>query len=77
MVPALSLAFLRSGLEAPYSELLFIDRFRDEDRLLGRTGWVLATAQMSLGWLESVGPEAFGVTEEEFRRRSITGRRDP
>lgn len=77
VVPALSLAFLRSGLEAPYSELLFIDRFRDEDRMLGRTGWVLATAQMSLGWLESVGPAAFGVSDDEFRRRSTTGQRDP
>jgi len=73
LVPSLSLAFLRSGLEAPYSELLFMDRFRDEDRMLGRAGWVLATAQMSLSWLESVKPSSFGISDEEFRRRAMHG----
>jgi hypothetical protein len=72
LVPALSLALLRAGLQAPYSELLFIERFRDEDRMLGRAGWVLATAQVSLGWLARVTPEELGLTRDEFRRRATS-----
>jgi hypothetical protein len=71
LVPALSLAMLRSGLEAPYSELLFIDRFRDEDRMLGRWGWLLATAQVALGWLARVTPAQLGLTADEFRERAL------
>lgn len=71
LVPALSLAMLRSGLEAPYSELLFIDRFRDEDRMLGRWGWLLATAQVALGWLANVTPAQLGLTDDEFRQRAL------
>ena len=74
LLPLLIYALLRAAPEHPHLTVVFIERFRDPDRLIGEEGYLLCNFAAACAFLADADASHFsGIERDEFRRQLEAG----
>lgn len=74
-VPLLIYVLIQSKIKNLYSNLKYIERFRNEDLLVGETSYYLSTLQISVNFIINISKDKLTIDEQEFENNILDAKR--